>query len=140
MSERGRGNLTLLRCMQRERIFRGAEAGRPEDGVDGLEPAVGPAHPVGLDALEHGPALVGAERVGEPFLLGPGSAVGLREGLANVRHAAAVEVVAPVRALEVTSSCIFDVLEDHTELGLSVIESLSAALLDAAAAVDAQTS
>jgi CRP-like cAMP-binding protein len=76
----------------------------------------------------------------EPYLLGPGSAVGLLEGLAGVRHAAAVEVVAPVRALEVSSSCIFDVLEDHTELGLSIIESLSAALLDAAAAVDAQTS
>jgi len=76
----------------------------------------------------------------DPHLLGPGSAVGLLEGLAGGGHAATVEVVAPVRALEVPSSVIFDVLEDHPELGLSIIEALAASLLDAAAAVDARTS
>jgi CRP-like cAMP-binding protein len=76
----------------------------------------------------------------DPSLLGPGAAVGLLEGLAGLRHAATIEVVAPVRALEVAGSVIFDVLEDHPELGLSVVESLATGVLDAAAAVDARTS
>ena len=37
------------------------EPGRPEDRVDALEAAVGPAHPVGLDPLEHRQPLVRAE-------------------------------------------------------------------------------
>ena len=44
-----------------------------------------------------------------------------------------MEVVSPVRALEISSSIIFDVIEDHTELGLAIIEALAGGLLDAAA-------
>jgi CRP-like cAMP-binding protein len=76
----------------------------------------------------------------EPYLLGPGSSIGVIESLAGVRHPASIEVVAPVRALEIGSSIIFDVLEDHTELGLSMIEALAGGLLDAAAAAAAETS
>jgi len=75
-----------------------------------------------------------------PRLLGPGSSLGVIEGLAGVHHAAAVEVVSPVRALEVGSAVIFDVIEDHPELGLSIIEALAGELLDAAARADAETS
>jgi CRP-like cAMP-binding protein len=76
----------------------------------------------------------------EPYLVGPGSSIGVIESLAGVRHAATIEVVAPVRALEIASSIIFDVLEDHTELGLAMIEVLAAGLLDAAAAAETETS
>jgi CRP-like cAMP-binding protein len=63
--------------------------------------------------------------------LGPGAALGLIEGLAGVPHAATIEVVAPVRALQIASSVVFDVVEDHTDLGLSIVEALAAGLLDA---------
>ncbi len=69
---------------------------------------------------------------GEPYLLGPGGSIGVLEGLAGIGHVATVEVVAPVRALEIAGSIIFDVLEDHTELGLAVVEALAGGLLDAA--------
>jgi CRP-like cAMP-binding protein len=88
--------------------------------------------------------LDGAVRVtrdeGEPYLLGPGSSLGVLESLAGAPHAGTVEVVAPVRALEIASSVIFDVLEDHTELGFALIESLAGGLLDTAAALEATTS
>jgi CRP-like cAMP-binding protein len=77
---------------------------------------------------------------GEPYLLGSGSSLGVLESLAGAPHAGTVEVVAPVRALEVASSNIFDVLEDHTELGFALIESLAGGLLDTAAALEATTS
>jgi CRP-like cAMP-binding protein len=71
----------------------------------------------------------------EPYVLGSGGSIGVIEGLAGVRHAATAEVVAPVRALEVAGSIIFDVIEDHTELGLAVIEALAGGLLDAASSL-----
>lgn len=77
---------------------------------------------------------------GEPYLLGSGSSLGVLESLAGAPHAGTVEVVAPVRALEIASSVIFDVLEDHTELGFALIESLAGGLLDTAAALEATTS
>ena len=82
----------------------------------------------------------------DPYLLGPGSSIGVLESLAGVHHPATVEVVSPVRALEISSSIIFDVIEDHTELGLAIIEALAGGLLDAAvdmaveAASEARTS
>jgi CRP-like cAMP-binding protein len=82
--------------------------------------------------------VVRAER--EPYVIGPGGSIGVIESLAGACHPATVEVVAPVRALEVASSVIFDAFEDHTELGLSVIEALAGGLLEAAAAVEARTS
>ena len=75
----------------------------------------------------------------DPYLLGPGSSIGILESLAGVRHAATVEVVSPVRALEITSSIIFDVIEDHAELGLAIIEALAGGLLDADADADMDT-
>jgi CRP-like cAMP-binding protein len=75
-----------------------------------------------------------------PYLLGPGSSIGVLEGLAGVRHTATLEVVSPTRALEIGSSLLFDVVEDHPELGLSIIEALARGLLDAAARTDAETS
>jgi CRP-like cAMP-binding protein len=69
----------------------------------------------------------------DPYLLGPGSSIGVLESLAGVHHPATIEVVSPVRALEISSAIIFDVIEDHTELGLAIIEALAGGLLDAAA-------
>lgn len=69
----------------------------------------------------------------DPYLLGPGSSIGVLESLARVHHPATIEVVSPVRALEISSSIIFDVIEDHTELGLAIIEALAGSLLDASA-------
>ncbi len=69
----------------------------------------------------------------EPYLLGPGSSVGVLESLSGIHHRAGLEVAAPVRALEFGSAILFDVLEDHTELGISMIEALARGLLDAVA-------
>lgn len=75
-----------------------------------------------------------------PCVIGPGGAVGVIESLAGVPHTDTIEVVAPVRALEVAGSVVFDVLEDHMELGLSMLEALASALLDAMAADAARVS
>lgn len=66
-----------------------------------------------------------------PAPLGPGGAIGLLETLAGARHTATVTAVTPVRVLEVASSVIFDVLEDHPDLGLSMLETFARELLDA---------
>lgn len=74
-----------------------------------------------------------------PALLAPGSVVGVLESLAGVRHARSISAVTPVRALEIASTAIFDVLEDHPELGLSMLETFARELIDAAPAPAAAT-
>jgi CRP-like cAMP-binding protein len=63
--------------------------------------------------------------------LGPGDAIGALETLAEVGHVETVEATTPVRALKLAGSAIYDVLEDHTDLGLSMIGSFAATLYDA---------
>jgi CRP-like cAMP-binding protein len=65
--------------------------------------------------------------------LGPGTPVGFLETLAGEPHAFAVVTRTPARALRCTGAAILDILEDHTDVGLGMIASFSAALLDAVA-------
>jgi CRP-like cAMP-binding protein len=63
-------------------------------------------------------------------VVGPGYVVGSLEALAELPHTSTCVALTPVRALRCPSSVIFDVLEDHTDLALAMIESLAAALVD----------
>jgi CRP-like cAMP-binding protein len=59
-----------------------------------------------------------------------GAAIGLLETLAGAPHSATVETLSAVRALRCTSSAILDVLEDHTDIGIAMLEAFAAELLD----------
>lgn len=63
-------------------------------------------------------------------VVGPGYAVGALEALAELPHAATSVTLTPVRALRCPSGVMFDVLEDHTDLALAMIEALATALVD----------
>ncbi len=74
--------------------------------------------------------LEGAVKIrGTDRILGPGDAVGTIEVLAEALQQETAEAVMPVRALQVSAASIFDVIEDHTELGLAVIASMAGELL-----------
>lgn len=62
--------------------------------------------------------------------LGPGHALGVLETLGGVHHTETYEAVTPVRALVSHAATIFDVLEDHTDFALSILETFSRALID----------
>ncbi|HEY5945806.1 MAG TPA: cyclic nucleotide-binding domain-containing protein [Kofleriaceae bacterium] len=66
-------------------------------------------------------------------VLEPGAAIGHIETLAGREHTATVETTMPVRALRSSASAIFDVLEDHTDVGLAMMSTFAGALLDATA-------
>lgn len=68
---------------------------------------------------------------------GPGSAVGLIEAVAGVRHGGGVHATTPVRALRTNATAIFDVLEDHTDVGLAMIAAFASALLERAGSAPA---
>lgn len=86
--------------------------------------------------LASGSALVldGALRVEQPggatSELAPGQAFGGLETLAGVGHTATLVAVAPVRALYSSATAIFDVLEDHPDIAMSMIGALARGLLD----------
>jgi CRP-like cAMP-binding protein len=63
-----------------------------------------------------------------------GDAIGGLETLAGGRHAATVEAVTATRALVSRGDAVLDVIEDHTDLGLAMIEAIAGGLLDAGAA------
>jgi len=67
------------------------------------------------------------------ILLPPGSTVGMLEGLAGLHHARTIAAATRVRALELASTAIFDVLEDHADLGIAMLSTFAGGLLDAAA-------
>jgi CRP-like cAMP-binding protein len=58
-------------------------------------------------------------------VLGPGDSLGFVEALAGSRYAEPVEAVTAVRVLETRAATILDVLEDHTDLGLSILRALA---------------
>jgi len=73
----------------------------------------------------------GELRVGASGICLPGSAIGALEMLAEVRHAETIVAVTDTRAVAVGASALFDVVEDHTDLGLGMIASFANALLGA---------
>ena len=64
-----------------------------------------------------------------PALFAPGSLVGGIEVVGELPHARTFEAGTPVRTLAVSSRAVFDVIEDHTELGLAILSSFASALL-----------
>lgn len=77
-----------------------------------------------LDGTVHG------ARDGVSFVLGPGHAPGALEALAEVPYVSTMSTLTPVRALRFPAAALFDVLEDHTDLALAMVESLAGALVD----------
>jgi CRP-like cAMP-binding protein len=71
----------------------------------------------------------GTVRTSEGRTLGPNDALGVIESLAESAYTMTAEAVTPVRALVVPSISLFDVIEDHTDLALSLISRLASELL-----------
>lgn len=69
---------------------------------------------------------------GETQLLGPGAALGALEVLAGRPFDRVITAMTPTRAIAISPSIIFDVLEDCAELGIAIAGSLAATILDAA--------
>jgi CRP-like cAMP-binding protein len=61
-------------------------------------------------------------------MLGPGHTIGALETLAERPYRATIDAATPVRALESSANAIFDVLEDHTDLGMAMLASFAATL------------
>ncbi len=68
---------------------------------------------------------------GPPVVVGPGHAIGALETLGEVPFTATVRCLGGIRGLRFPGAALFDVLEDHTDLALSMVESFAAAMLDA---------
>ena len=66
-----------------------------------------------------------------PEIVGVGHAIGALETLGEVPFTTTIRTVSAVRALRCPGAALFDVLEDHTDLALGMIESLSGSVLDA---------
>lgn len=66
-----------------------------------------------------------------PQIVGPGHAIGALETLGEVPFTSMIRTLGPVRALRCPGAALFDILEDHTDLALAMIESLSGSVLDA---------
>jgi CRP-like cAMP-binding protein len=116
------------------------------------QPAYGGARLDALAALAHASAEVrfapGTQivRLGEPAVasfviiegwlagpdgdLGPGHAIAALETLADLPHPATLESRTAVRALESSAGAIFDVLEDHSDLGIAMLAGFAGALAD----------
>lgn len=85
------------------------------------EPAL--ASLVILDGVANGPR-------GE---LGPGHAIGTLETLAELPYPETIDARTPLRALETGAPAIFDVLEDHPDLGVAMLAGFAGALAAARA-------
>jgi len=59
-----------------------------------------------------------------------GASLGHLETLANLHHIDTIETVSAVRALRSSGPAMLDVLEDHTDVGLAMIATFAAAMLD----------
>jgi CRP-like cAMP-binding protein len=66
--------------------------------------------------------------VGPEGALGPGHTLGALELLAERPYRATIEATTPVRALETSANALFDVLEDHTDLGMAMLASFATTL------------
>lgn len=67
----------------------------------------------------------------QPQLLHRGEASGLLEAIGGVVHASDLVAVAPTRVLRSPAAALIDVLEDHSDLGLTLIHNIATRLLDA---------
>jgi CRP-like cAMP-binding protein len=72
--------------------------------------------------------IVEGSLLGPDGMLGPGHTIGALETLAERPYRATLDAATPVRALESSANAIFDVLEDHTDLGMAMLASFAATL------------
>lgn len=75
--------------------------------------------------------LRGRTAAGATWELARGQAFGALETLAGVGHGATVEAITPVRALYASASAMLDMIEDHPDIGMSMIAAFARNLLDA---------
>ena len=61
--------------------------------------------------------------------LGEGEAIGLLELLADRPHARTYEATTPTRAIAISGAALFDILEDHNDLGLEMLRAMSRELV-----------
>jgi CRP-like cAMP-binding protein len=72
------------------------------------------------------------ERDGAPAdVVGQGETVGVLETLGGLHHASSITTTVPTRVLQIPRTTLFDALEEHAELALSVVAMLAGLLLDA---------
>ena len=69
-------------------------------------------------------------RDGTSHELGPGQLIGALETLAGLGHDVTIEAISPVRILRSSNIAIFDALEDHPDMGMSMIATFARTLLD----------
>lgn len=69
---------------------------------------------------------------GGSSVLGPGKSIGALEALGRVPYQQTVTALTQVRALRFPTAALLDVLEDHTDLALSMVAALATALVDRA--------
>ena len=79
-----------------------------------------------LDGVVHA---IGADAA--PRAIQRGQAIAAFETLAEQAHPHTLEAATRVRVLASSAASIYDVIEDHTDLGLAMIRGFAAALLDA---------
>jgi len=68
---------------------------------------------------------------GVPRVFEPGDTISSLETLADLTHAYTVHARTPVRALKHPATAIYDVIEDHTDLGLTMIRGFARELIRA---------
>jgi len=67
---------------------------------------------------------------GASYELGRGQGFGALETLAGIGHTLTLEAITPVRALHSGGTAMLDVLEDHPDIGMSIISAFARSLLD----------
>jgi len=102
-----------------------------EDAVlpAGTQLARGGSHGASSIVIVDGEARM-AGRAGGVRTLGRGDVIGHLEMLGDLPHEDTVEATAPVRGLVLAAPCLFDVIEDHTDLGRAILAVLAGILLD----------
>ena len=65
-----------------------------------------------------------------PLILRAGAAAGLLEAIGGVAHTSDLVATNPTRILRCPTAALLDVLEDHSELGLTIIHNVATHLLD----------
>jgi CRP-like cAMP-binding protein len=68
---------------------------------------------------------------GASDVAGAGATLGRIETLGGLRYGTTLTALVPTRALQIPSTMLFDVVEDHPELGLAVVAAFAGMLVDA---------
>jgi len=86
-------------------------------------------HRAGAPADRAAIIVEGSLRAGDR-LLEPGHSIGILETLSGIHYATTVEATTPVRALVSSADTILDVLEDHVDFALGILQTFARILID----------